>query len=124
MSGAEKHGHLHKDLYGGHKGHTALDPVLITTMFRESFHLQRANAGTTDCDTAACYDRMILGPTLIADTNAGTPEPKKGYLRSITATAKSIQVTAQARGHATHLQNGTSTTTSWQKPIARKHMDL
>eukprot|EP00957_Ditylum_brightwellii_P201556 15326220-Ditylum_brightwellii.AAC.1 len=43
-------------------------------MSRESFHLQRANAGTTDCDAAACYDRMIVGPTLIAETNAGTPE--------------------------------------------------
>eukprot|EP00957_Ditylum_brightwellii_P023880 1800860-Ditylum_brightwellii.AAC.1 len=74
ISGTENHGHLHTDLYRGRKGCTSLDPVMITTMPRESFHLQRANAGTTDCDTAACYNRMIVGPTSVAETNAGTPE--------------------------------------------------
>eukprot|EP00957_Ditylum_brightwellii_P132679 10116775-Ditylum_brightwellii.AAC.1 len=43
-------------------------------MSRESFHLQRANAGTTECDAAACYNRMIVGPTLIVETNAGSSE--------------------------------------------------
>eukprot|EP00957_Ditylum_brightwellii_P132680 10116776-Ditylum_brightwellii.AAC.1 len=74
MNRVEKQGHLHEDLHGGRKGCTALDPVLITTISRESFHLQRANAGTTECDAVACYGRMIVGPTSIVQTNAGTLE--------------------------------------------------
>eukprot|EP00957_Ditylum_brightwellii_P030767 2331400-Ditylum_brightwellii.AAC.1 len=74
MNGAEQHAFIHKDLYSGRKGITAVDPVLITTLSREIFHLQRSNAGTTDCDVAACYDGLIIGPTAIAETNAGTPE--------------------------------------------------
>eukprot|EP00957_Ditylum_brightwellii_P207598 15353686-Ditylum_brightwellii.AAC.1 len=43
-------------------------------MSRENFHLQRANAGATECDAAACYNMMIVGATLIAEKNAGRPE--------------------------------------------------
>eukprot|EP00957_Ditylum_brightwellii_P196430 14966067-Ditylum_brightwellii.AAC.2 len=53
MNGAERHGHMHEDLYGGRKGRTAMDPVMITTMSREIFHLQRSNAGATECDAAS-----------------------------------------------------------------------
>eukprot|EP00957_Ditylum_brightwellii_P132300 10087928-Ditylum_brightwellii.AAC.1 len=74
MNGAERHGHMHEDLYGGRKGRMAMDPVMITTMSREIFHLQRSNAVATECDAASCYNRMIVGPTSIAETNAGTPE--------------------------------------------------
>eukprot|EP00957_Ditylum_brightwellii_P061517 4668463-Ditylum_brightwellii.AAC.1 len=71
---AERHGYMHDDLYGGRKGRMATDPVMITTISRERFHLQWSNAGSTKCDAASCYNRMIVGPTSIAETNAGTPE--------------------------------------------------
>eukprot|EP00957_Ditylum_brightwellii_P069965 5313810-Ditylum_brightwellii.AAC.1 len=65
---------MHDDLYRGRKGRTVTDLVMITTMSREIFYLQRSNAGTTECDAASCYDRMIIGPTSTAETNAETPE--------------------------------------------------
>eukprot|EP00957_Ditylum_brightwellii_P200594 15291888-Ditylum_brightwellii.AAC.1 len=74
MNGTERHRHMHDDLYGGRKGRTETDPVMITTMSREIFHLQRSNAGAIECDAASCYNRMIIRTTLIADTNTGTPE--------------------------------------------------
>eukprot|EP00957_Ditylum_brightwellii_P062354 4731350-Ditylum_brightwellii.AAC.1 len=74
MNGAERRGYMHDDLYGGRKERTATDLVMITTMSREIFHLQWSNAEATECDAASCYGRMIIGPTSIAETNAGTPE--------------------------------------------------
>eukprot|EP00957_Ditylum_brightwellii_P162748 12393370-Ditylum_brightwellii.AAC.1 len=74
MNGAEWHRYMHDDLYRGRKGRTATDLVMITTMSREIFHLQRSNTRATECDAASCYNRMITGPTSIAETNAGTPE--------------------------------------------------
>eukprot|EP00957_Ditylum_brightwellii_P158725 12081060-Ditylum_brightwellii.AAC.1 len=35
---------------------------------------KRANAGATECDAASCYDKMIVGPTSIVETSAGTLE--------------------------------------------------
>eukprot|EP00957_Ditylum_brightwellii_P093570 7125063-Ditylum_brightwellii.AAC.1 len=74
MNGAERYRYMYDDLYRGRKGRTATNPVMITTMSREIFHLQRSTAGATEYDTASCYDRMIISPTSIAETNAGTPE--------------------------------------------------
>eukprot|EP00957_Ditylum_brightwellii_P160309 12203471-Ditylum_brightwellii.AAC.1 len=59
MNNAEKYNHLVDDQYDGQKGRTAMDPGCITTLTQEIFHLQRSNAGITDYDAAACYDRMI-----------------------------------------------------------------
>eukprot|EP00957_Ditylum_brightwellii_P120071 9162534-Ditylum_brightwellii.AAC.1 len=74
MHNAEKHNFIHDDLHGGQHGRTAIDPVVITTLNQETFHFQRANTTETDCNAAACYDRMILGITSIAETNACTPK--------------------------------------------------
>eukprot|EP00957_Ditylum_brightwellii_P112900 8608666-Ditylum_brightwellii.AAC.1 len=74
MNVVEHHRYMHDDLYGGRKGRTTTDLVIITTMSREIFHLKQSNAGATECDAASCYDRTIIVPTSIAETNAGTPE--------------------------------------------------
>eukprot|EP00957_Ditylum_brightwellii_P187044 14244757-Ditylum_brightwellii.AAC.1 len=74
MNRAERHGYMHDDLYGGRKGKTATDLVMITTMSREIFYLQRSNAGAIECDAASCYNRMIISSTSIAEMNSGTPE--------------------------------------------------
>eukprot|EP00957_Ditylum_brightwellii_P182604 13909304-Ditylum_brightwellii.AAC.1 len=73
MNTTEKHNYLHDGIYGGRKGPTAIDPVVITTMTRKMIHLQHANAAAMDCDTTTCFNRMIIGLTSIAETNAGTP---------------------------------------------------
>eukprot|EP00957_Ditylum_brightwellii_P068377 5190977-Ditylum_brightwellii.AAC.1 len=73
MNTVEKHNYLNDDIYSGRKGHTAIDPVVITTMTREKFHLQHVNAAAMDRNAAACFDRMIVGPTSITEMNAGTP---------------------------------------------------
>eukprot|EP00957_Ditylum_brightwellii_P000305 24331-Ditylum_brightwellii.AAC.1 len=59
MNNAEKYNNLVDDQYGGRKGRTAMDPVGIITLTQEIFNLQQSNAGITDCNAAACYNRMI-----------------------------------------------------------------
>ena len=39
----------------------------------ETFHLQRANTGFTDCDAKACYDRIIPLILLLAYYKKGLP---------------------------------------------------
>eukprot|EP00957_Ditylum_brightwellii_P166029 12640949-Ditylum_brightwellii.AAC.1 len=51
-----------------------MDPVGITMLAREIFHLQRSNEIITDCDAASCYDCIIPSVTPIAETNIGAPE--------------------------------------------------
>eukprot|EP00957_Ditylum_brightwellii_P172736 13149548-Ditylum_brightwellii.AAC.1 len=86
-------------------------------MSREIFHLQRSNAGATECDAASCYNRMIVGPTSIAETNAGTPEEvsttfawvqRKEFWRNVPATATIIQAMEQDRAQRILHQNGIS----------------
>eukprot|EP00957_Ditylum_brightwellii_P037924 2868572-Ditylum_brightwellii.AAC.1 len=74
MYTAEKHNFFHYDLYGSWQDRTAKNPVFVTMLSQKTFHFQRVNASGTDCNAAACYDRMIPGITSIAETNTGTPE--------------------------------------------------
>eukprot|EP00957_Ditylum_brightwellii_P078649 5979375-Ditylum_brightwellii.AAC.1 len=59
MQNAERHKYLSNDQHGGRNGREAPDIVFEKTITFDTLHIQRANFGCTDCDTKACYDRII-----------------------------------------------------------------
>eukprot|EP00957_Ditylum_brightwellii_P001128 89269-Ditylum_brightwellii.AAC.1 len=71
---AERYGYLNDDQYGGQKGRSAIDPVGITKLIQEIFHLQRSNACYANCDAKACYDWIHPGFASICETNTGVPD--------------------------------------------------
>eukprot|EP00957_Ditylum_brightwellii_P182531 13904314-Ditylum_brightwellii.AAC.1 len=73
MQNAEKHGYLHDNQYGGRQGRVAADIVLGKSILLDTFHIQWINAGCTDCDAKACYDRIIPIVLLLAYCKAGMP---------------------------------------------------
>eukprot|EP00957_Ditylum_brightwellii_P077646 5900957-Ditylum_brightwellii.AAC.1 len=73
MQNAEKHGYLHDNQYGGRQGQAAADIVLGKSFLPDTFHIQQTNAGCTNCDAKACYDRIILIVLLLAYYKAGLP---------------------------------------------------
>ena len=74
MTQAEKYNHLDDAQYGGRKGQEAIEPAVIKILTVEICHLQRSNAAFTDCNTKACYDRIIPAVSALLKTKAGCPE--------------------------------------------------
>eukprot|EP00957_Ditylum_brightwellii_P129512 9879032-Ditylum_brightwellii.AAC.1 len=76
MNDAEQHGFIHKDLYSRRKGRTAADPVLITTLSRIIFHLQRTDSNNRNkCwHTGRCINNLCQNTA----TNGITHEYRKG----------------------------------------------
>eukprot|EP00957_Ditylum_brightwellii_P094345 7183743-Ditylum_brightwellii.AAC.1 len=66
MHNAEKHQYLNEDQHSGRNGQEALDIVLGKTITFETLHFQHANFRGTDCNTKACYDRIIPLVLLLA----------------------------------------------------------
>eukprot|EP00957_Ditylum_brightwellii_P082129 6245349-Ditylum_brightwellii.AAC.1 len=59
MTNADKSHHIDDDQHGGRNGQNAIDIVLGKSFTSDTFHYQRANSGCIDCDSKACYDRII-----------------------------------------------------------------
>eukprot|EP00957_Ditylum_brightwellii_P082498 6271966-Ditylum_brightwellii.AAC.1 len=55
--------YLDDDQNNRRNSRSAIDIVLVKVFTFDTAHFQRANFGCTDCDTKACYDRIV--PTIL-----------------------------------------------------------
>eukprot|EP00957_Ditylum_brightwellii_P203674 15335730-Ditylum_brightwellii.AAC.1 len=69
---AERHHHLTDEQYA-RKGCQAINPMGITTLFREALHIQQSNEAMTDFDAAAYYGKILSCIASIAEINTGVP---------------------------------------------------
>eukprot|EP00957_Ditylum_brightwellii_P206529 15348857-Ditylum_brightwellii.AAC.1 len=73
MHHAEKFKQLIEEQIRGRYGRTAGDVTVLTALTTEIFNLQRSNAAITDCNTKACYDRMLLQLVSLSAYKLGLP---------------------------------------------------
>eukprot|EP00957_Ditylum_brightwellii_P040572 3071072-Ditylum_brightwellii.AAC.1 len=66
--------------WGGQNGRSAINVPMLKTFTLENFHLMHANAAFMDCDTRACYDRMVAIVTGLALRKAGLPLKMSSFL--------------------------------------------
>eukprot|EP00957_Ditylum_brightwellii_P202916 15332378-Ditylum_brightwellii.AAC.1 len=98
MQNSKKHNYLSEDQHGGRNGREALDIVLGKTITFDTMHLQRANFGCTDCDTKACYDRIIPLVLMLAYFKVGLPYNVCVFLTTILYSLKYTLTTAFREG--------------------------
>eukprot|EP00978_Attheya_sp_CCMP212_P015194 scaffold39147_cov55-Attheya_sp.AAC.7 len=60
----EKHNLMADEQYGGCNGRSVIDVVMLMTFIIAIFQLMMCNGAITNCDTQACYDRIL--PVIIA----------------------------------------------------------
>eukprot|EP00957_Ditylum_brightwellii_P163041 12415320-Ditylum_brightwellii.AAC.1 len=83
MPQAEKLKYLSEDQHGRRNGQGAVDIVLGKVFKYETFHFQQSNVACTDCDTKACYDRILPIVLLLAYAKLGLPYITMTYLMCI-----------------------------------------
>lgn len=98
MHNAEHHQTLDKDQHGGRNGRCAIDIVLGKSFMLETFHLQKANADFTDCNTKACYDRIVPLILLLAYYKKGLPYDTCVFFAHILYNMEHIITTAYGPG--------------------------
>eukprot|EP00957_Ditylum_brightwellii_P005068 385322-Ditylum_brightwellii.AAC.1 len=64
MKYSEEHGYLADKQHGGRKVRASIDVVALNRFTAETHHYQQSNAGRTNCNGKACYDRIT--PKLLA----------------------------------------------------------
>eukprot|EP00957_Ditylum_brightwellii_P098732 7520610-Ditylum_brightwellii.AAC.1 len=60
MNHSEEHRYLADEQHGDREGRTSVDVVALKQFTTETHHYQMSNAGMTDCNKKACYDRNTL----------------------------------------------------------------
>eukprot|EP00978_Attheya_sp_CCMP212_P022683 scaffold68115_cov70-Attheya_sp.AAC.1 len=68
MKQAEKHNLLSDEQYGGQKGRSAIDVVMLMELTLGIFHLQCSNGAIT------CYDHIIALLVALTYSKAGLPD--------------------------------------------------
>eukprot|EP00957_Ditylum_brightwellii_P154943 11793243-Ditylum_brightwellii.AAC.1 len=63
--------YLDYDKHGKRKGRSAIDIVLGKVFTFDTAHFQHTNFGCTNCNTKACYDRIVPIILLLAYFMAG-----------------------------------------------------
>eukprot|EP00957_Ditylum_brightwellii_P151445 11533394-Ditylum_brightwellii.AAC.1 len=64
MKHSEELGYLADEQHGGREGRTSVNVVALKQFTTETHHYQKSNAGITDYNTKACYNRIM--PELLA----------------------------------------------------------
>jgi hypothetical protein len=73
MVNARKHKALSKCQWGGHKGSTSLDPVLLKVMSMETSAYTCTSLTVNDKDAEACFDRVVMSVSNQRDHQLGMP---------------------------------------------------
>eukprot|EP00957_Ditylum_brightwellii_P101533 7737860-Ditylum_brightwellii.AAC.1 len=94
MQNAKKHQYLNEDQHRSRNGREAQDIVLGKTLTFETLHFQRANFGCTDCDTKACYNRIIPLILILVYFKAGLPYQCCFFLATILDNLRYVLATA------------------------------
>ena len=98
MQNAEQHQALDEDQHGGRNGRCAMDIVMGKTYMLETFHLQRSNAGFTNCDAKGCYNRIVPLILLLAYYKKGLPYKTCVFLSQILYNMEHTITTAYGPG--------------------------